>query len=84
VDVPVDEAGQDQTILDMCGLDASVLRADIGIRAEILNLSVLKDEKAIGVKTSRFLFIADVLPRVVDEIEKSSSNGRQIDQWVTS
>jgi hypothetical protein len=77
MDVSVDEPRGDDPICDDGDLKGRVLGRDLGKGAERDDDTVVVDDKqAIRQKPGRFLFPADVLPGVVDEVEELSTDSR--------
>ena len=74
VNVPVDEPREDQPVLQMGNRKVGVARRDVGECAKILDNPVLDDEQPVADETGSVLLVSDVLPRVVDEVEESSSD----------
>ena len=78
VDVAVDEARQDQPVADRRDREACMARRDCCVVAEIDDPPVLDHQESVGVEACCFLLMADMLPRIIDEVEERAS---QSDRW---
>ena len=70
VNVSVDEARQDEPVLDVGRSHAGVAFRHVGERTEVGDQPVLDDEKPVVEETSGLGLVADVIPRVIHEIEE--------------
>ena len=77
VDVPVDEAGEDQAALDVGDRDAGVPLRDLSVVAEVGDDAVLDDHQPIEDEPGGLLLVPDVLPGIVHEIEKRPAYRRR-------
>lgn len=75
----VDETGRDDPVVDDRDLEVGMIACDVGERAERDDDPVLDDEKPIGEEARGLLLVADVLPRVVGEVEEFSTDAGERD-----
>ena len=74
VDVAVDEARHDDAVLDVLHREPAVPPGDLIVGAEVGDPAVLDDQQAVGMEARRVLFLADVLPGIVDEVEEGAAD----------
>src|SRR5262249_7739949 len=74
MDVPVDEAGEDQPAFQVGDLDARVPSRDLREVPEVDDQAVLDDHQTVEGEAGGVLLMPDILPGVVDEVEERPSD----------
>src|SRR5206468_12625605 len=74
VDMAVDEARQDQSLADVPDLEAGMSARHLAERPEVGDPPPVDHQQAIGMEAGGRLFVANMLPGIVDEIEERASD----------
>lgn len=74
MNVSINEAGQNDAVLDVVDLDAGITYGDVSELSVVFDDTVLHDEESIREKACGGLFVADVFPGIVNEVNKDAAN----------
>ena len=74
MDMAVDEARQDQPLADVANIETGMPARHFVERSEIGNAPIVDHQQAVGMKAGGCLFVADMLPGIVDEVEERAAD----------